>query len=266
MKLALAAAAAALLASTSAHALVADGVTYTLTENSISANGLTANFTLSITGENTAGDTEGGRTGINAIAFNQPAPGTVTGGTMSAPSGFSFTLGGLNSSGCDGDGDFYCFDNSAIPPTPTTLLSGPLSFTFSVTADTVACGPGTRPTSRSTGLAEEQLRPRLVADHGRPWGDCVGCTPTPTSTVPEPTSLVLLGSALMTGGLALRRRRQLVTRIVITDDDEIRATVYPQSGPEPLAVVELTVERAAVLIGELAAAIVHHLAENRRRG
>ena len=57
-----------------------------------------------------------------------------------------------------------------------------------------------------------------------------------------------------------------MTRIVITDDDKIRATVYPQSGPEPLAVVELTVERAAVLIGELAAAIVHHLAENRRRG
>lgn len=57
-----------------------------------------------------------------------------------------------------------------------------------------------------------------------------------------------------------------MTRIVITDDGEIRATVYPQDGSEPLAVVELTVDRAAVLIGELAAAIVHHLAENRRRG
>lgn len=73
MRSALLGAFALLLASTSAHALVADGITYTLTENSISANGLTASFTFTASGENTASDTEGGRTGINAIAFNQPA-------------------------------------------------------------------------------------------------------------------------------------------------------------------------------------------------
>ena len=55
-----------------------------------------------------------------------------------------------------------------------------------------------------------------------------------------------------------------MTRIVITDDgNQIRATVYPQGGSEPLAVVELSVERAAVLVGELAAAIVHHLARRK---
>ena len=94
MKTALAAA-ALLLASTSAHALVADGITYTLVENSITNGGKTASFTLTITGENTASDTEGGRTGINAIAFNQPAPGTVTMGVMTSPAGYTFALGGL---------------------------------------------------------------------------------------------------------------------------------------------------------------------------
>ena len=119
-----------------AAVLTAFGVTYDLTQNSISADGLTSYFTLVISGENTASDTEGGRTGINAIAFNQPAPGTVVTGTMTDPTGYTFVLGGLNSGGCDGSGNFFCFDNLAIPPTPSTLLSGDLTFMFNVTADT----------------------------------------------------------------------------------------------------------------------------------
>ena len=41
---------------------------------------------------------------------------------------------------------------------------------------------------------------------GTPGQQCA--TPPCDVDVPEPTSLILLGSALMTGGLALRRRRQ----------------------------------------------------------
>ena len=213
MKLALAAA-ALLLASTSAHALVADGITYTLTENSISANGLTASFTFTASGENTASDTEGGRTGINAIAFNQPAPGTVTTGVMTSPAGYTFALGGLNSSGCDGSGNFYCFDNTAIPdtggPFPGSLLSGPLSFDFNVTADTAGVWAGYT-TALKIDWVGTQNNYDLVSlpIAVTPGSNCPDCTPTPTANnVPEPGSLMLLGGSLLATGAILRRRRR----------------------------------------------------------
>src|SRR3954452_9897492 len=115
------------VAPASAAVLISQGITYSLTENSISANDLTAFFTFTATGYNTASDQEGGvnagRSGVNAIAFNQPSKGTVTSGTMTSPSGFAFQLGGLSSSGCDGSGNFFCFDNTSIPPTPSTALT-----------------------------------------------------------------------------------------------------------------------------------------------
>jgi hypothetical protein len=202
--------AALLLASTSAHALVADGVTYTLTENSITNGGKTASFTLTISGENTASDTEGGRTGINAIAFNQPAPGTVTTGVMSSPSGFQFILGGLNAAGCDGNGNFYCFDNTAIPPTPTTALSGPLTFNFTVTADQTGVWAGYTTAFKIDWVGTQNnydlvSLPIAVI----PGTTCIDCTPTPTANdVSEPGSLTLLGGALLTTGLILQRRRR----------------------------------------------------------
>lgn len=175
--------------------LVADGITYNLTENSISADGLTAFFTLIVSGENTASDTEGGRTGINAIAFNQPAPGTVTSGVMTSPSGFSFSLGGLNASGCDGSGNFFCFDNTAIPPTPTTLLSGPLTFTFNVTADTA-------------GVWNDYTNPDFKIDWvGTQNNYDLVSLPIPVNGVPEPATwaMMLLGFAGV--GMTMRRRR-----------------------------------------------------------
>ena len=213
MKLALAAA-ALLLASTGAHALVADGITYTLVENSITNGGKTASFTLTISGENTASDTEGGRTGINAIAFNQPAPGTVTTGVMTSPSGFDFVLGGLNSSGCNTTGNFYCFDNTAIPntggPFPGSLLSGPLSFDFNVTADTAGVWAGYTTALKIDWVGTQNnydlvSLPIAVV----PGTTCVDCTPTPTANdVPEPGSLMLLGGSLLATGAILRRRRR----------------------------------------------------------
>ena len=213
MKLALAAA-ALLLASTGAHALVADGITYTLVENSITNGGKTASFTLTITGENTASDTEGGRTGINAIAFNQPAPGTVTTGVMTSPAGYTFALGGLNSSGCNTTGNFYCFDNTAIPntggPFPGSLLSGPLSFDFNVTADTAGVWAGYKTALKIDWVGTQNnydlvSLPIAVV----PGTTCVDCTPTPTANnVPEPGSLMLLGGSLLATGAILRRRRR----------------------------------------------------------
>src|SRR5690242_1639707 len=105
--------AAAVLAAAPAHAsLIADGITYTLTEFT-TADPLTDQFVLGISGINGASDTEGGRSGVNAIAFNKPSHfSTAT--MINPPSGYTFSLGGLSSSGCDGSGNFFCFDNTAI--------------------------------------------------------------------------------------------------------------------------------------------------------
>jgi len=52
-----------------------------------------------------------------------------------------------------------------------------------------------------------------------------------------------------------------VNRLIVTDDgSRILATVYPNGGSEPVAVVELTVERAVTLAAELISAISSHLA------
>lgn len=113
----------------SAAVLVADGITYNLTLNSITNGGLTGNFTLAISGINTASDTEGGRTGINAFAFNDPSLGNAVSGTST---GFTFMTGGLNSSGCDGSGNFFCFAKSGyILPSSSSV-----SLNFSVTSNT----------------------------------------------------------------------------------------------------------------------------------
>src|SRR4051812_23067375 len=70
-----------------ATTLVDQGITYSLNLNSITNGGLTGNFTLSISGINTASDTEGGRTGINAFAFNDPSVGNAVSGSST---GFTF--------------------------------------------------------------------------------------------------------------------------------------------------------------------------------
>lgn len=176
----------------SATVLVADGITYDLTLDSITNGGLTGNFTLAISGINTASDTEGGRTNINAFALSDPAVGTIVSGTSS---GFTFLTGGLNSTGCDGSGNFFCFDNTAIPPTPTTLLSGPLTFTFNVTADTA-------------GVWNDYTNPDFKIDWvGTQNNYDLVSLPIPVNGVPEPATwaMMLLGFAGV--GMTMRRRR-----------------------------------------------------------
>ena len=193
-------AAIALIAASPASAqnLVWNGVTYNLTQDSISADGLTSFFTLLISGENTASDTEGGRTGINAIAFNEPLNGTVVSATMTSPTGYNFILGGLNSSGCqiNANANFFCFDNTAIGPTPTTPLSGPLTFTFNVTANTAGLWLNYAPSFKIDWVGT-QRNYDLVSQ------------PIPVNTgVPESATwaMMLLGFGAV--GYMMRRRRK----------------------------------------------------------
>lgn len=129
--LATAAAASCAIAMPAHAALVADGITYTLLQDTTGL--LTDSYTLTITGINAPSDTEGGRYGVASFAFNQPT------GYVSAtqPAGWSYTLGGLAASGCNGTGNFFCFTNPS--PGTTALPAGSSrSYNFSVTASSAA--------------------------------------------------------------------------------------------------------------------------------
>ena len=135
--LGLAAAAAACIGALPAYAcgtagttVTCQGVSYTLLET---GNSTTDDFTLNITGINTASDTKGGRTGVQAFAFTNPAGFLWSDATP--PSGFVPKDEGLSSAGagCHGSGNFFCFNASpsAFPVTGSTL-----SFRFTLTAAT----------------------------------------------------------------------------------------------------------------------------------
>jgi hypothetical protein len=182
---------ASMPAPASAAVLVWQGITYDLTLNSITNGGLTGDFTLAISGINTASDAEGGRTGINAFAFTDPAVGTAVSGTSS---GFTFQTGGLNSTGCDGSGNFFCFANTGYDP--GSPIPSSLSLMFSVTSDTAGSWANYTPSFKIDWVGSKNNYD-LVSQ------------PIPVNNpIPEPATwgMMLLGFAGI--GMALRRSRR----------------------------------------------------------
>src|SRR5579864_4120661 len=108
--------------------LVADGITYTLKETVVSPT--MDNFTLDITGINGPADTEKGRFGVQSFAFNDEG----TGWTITPPTGFTLMSGGLDSSGCNGNGTgFFCFGRPASAVGTTVLpANSTLDFSFAI--------------------------------------------------------------------------------------------------------------------------------------
>lgn len=198
---------ASLAVPASAAVLVADNITYNLFETSVTNGGLTGNFVLVISGINTGADAGSGRTGVNAFAFND-APFAVSG----TSTGFTFETGGLNSSGCNGNGaGFFCFDNTgAVFADP---LTGFLALTFSVTSDTVGSWADWDPSFKIdwSGSANNYDLVSLPIPVNE--GPCIGpgCpVVTPTDGVPEPATWAMMLMGFGAAGYALRRRRKVL--------------------------------------------------------
>jgi hypothetical protein len=184
---------AAFVAASPAHAsLIADGITYTLTET-MTANPLVNQFTLGISGINGASDTEGGRYGVQSFAFNPPS-NFVTAGP---PTGFTYMPGGLNAGGCNGAGNFFCFSASTTPSGPALAANSILSFVFT---ETISSGS----------FAGYDPDFKINWDGTKNNYDLVSLplAPTPgSSSVPEPGTFALFGAGLLAFGWLGRRSR-----------------------------------------------------------
>jgi hypothetical protein len=181
----------ALMAGAPAHAtLIADGITYTLTETTITAT--TAQFDLHISGINGTSDNEKGRAGVNAIAFGLPSNFS----SATAPSGFTYEAGGLNANGCNGSGDFFCFTANTTPTaTPGLPANSSLDFVFSISLS-----------SGSFTSYDPDFKIDWIGSKNH--YDLVSETlaPAPGAPVPEPVSMAMVGVGLL--GLSVVRGRR----------------------------------------------------------
>ena len=120
------------------------GITYDISVSGGSLNSTSATFRLEISGINAVTDLEGGRSAVNDFAIG--GINSLTGVTGTSAFG-TFTAGGLNSSGCNGSGNFFCFNGPATNTSPALAANSTIDifFTLNLTSGTfvawAASGP-----------------------------------------------------------------------------------------------------------------------------
>jgi hypothetical protein len=185
---------AACIVAMPAKALTVEGITYSLTESLLSST--EAQFTLDMTGITTS--SPGGRSGIEAIAFTQPSNYSSASFVSVTPTSIGpfndATMGGLDSSGCNTSGNFFCFTRTTAPPTSPALTTDSVAFVFDVNTTTAGSFSGYVPDLKINWVGSQNNY------------DLVSQPLTPT-IVPLPAAVWLLLSGI--GGLGLFARRRV---------------------------------------------------------
>jgi len=155
-----------------------EGLTYTLTGDLA-----TGSFNLSISGINVAGvDTVGGRTFLEDLSFSPP-----TGYTGAMLGSISAIDGGLNASGCNGSGNFFCFDG-----VHQAVAGSTMSLDFTITASSFA-----------------DYVPHLKVDWNGSANNYNLVSANMVAAVPEPETYAMFLAGLGAMGFVARRRQKL---------------------------------------------------------
>ena len=153
-----------------------EGLTYTLTGDLA-----TGSFNLSIEGINVAGvDTIGGRTFLEDLSFSPP-----TGYTGATLGGLAAIDGGLNANGCNGNGNFFCFDG-----VHRAVAGSTMSLDFTITASSFA-----------------GYVPHLKVDWNGSANNYDLVSANMVAAVPEPETYALFIAGLGAMGFVARRRK-----------------------------------------------------------